>query len=136
MFVNIDNKETFFAYLDNLPVAIVVADTSSGEVVFFSKEAERLWQKKADEVVGKKQTILHPEYWNDRHRETFSKDIAILRSGKVVKNTQNAILCGNGDEIPVDIYANLVHFEGKEYIVGVFISIEQRVRALGELQQQ
>jgi len=137
MFVNIDNKESFFSYLDALPVAVVVADTSSGEIVFFSREAEHLWKREAKEVIGKKQTVLHPAYWNDKNHETFSKNVATLKTGKVVKNTQNAILRGDGTEVPVDIYANLVQkVEGREYIVGVFISIEQRVNALEELQHK
>jgi diguanylate cyclase (GGDEF)-like protein/PAS domain S-box-containing protein len=136
MFVNIDNKEKFFTYLQALPVAVVIADTVTGEIVFFSKEAESLWKRDANEVVGKNQTVLHPAYWNEKERETFSKDIAVLRSGNIVKNTKNAILCGDGREVPVDIYASLVEIEGKEYILGVFISIEKRINALNELQQK
>ena len=136
MFVNIDSKESLFSYLDALPVAVVVADTLTKEIVFFSKEAENLWKRSAKDVVGKPQTVLHPDYWNEKHRETFSKDIAMLKSGKVVKNRQNAILQGDGKEVPVDIYANFVYIEGKEYIVGVFISIEKRIKTLYELQHK
>jgi len=137
MFVNIDNKETLFSYLEALPVPIVVADTSSAEIVFFSKEAEILWKREAKEVVGHKQTILHPTYRNDIDHEKFSKNITELKtSGHVVKNSQNTILCGDGKEVPVDIYATLASVEEKEYIVGVFISIEKRIKALEQLQEK
>jgi len=136
MFVNIDNKESFFSYLETLPVAVVVAQTESREIVFFSKEAEVLWKRAAHEVVGKKQSILHPEYINQQSN-TFIQNVESLRSNnQVVKNSQNMILLGNGEEIPVDIYANLVYIDNKEYIVGVFISIEKRIKALGQLQEK
>jgi len=137
MFVNIDNKEKFFSSLQAVPVAIVVADTTTREIVFFSHEAEVLWSRSAQEVIGKQQTILHPEYRNTQENDKFSQNIAAIKaSGKAVKNSENMIITADGKEIPVDVYANLVYINSKEYIIGSFISIEKRIKALEDLVQK
>jgi len=136
MLVNIENLELFFLHLDILPIAIVVADTSNGSIVAFNKEAQELWMYNAQDVIGKPQTILHPKYWNERGRETFSKDIQTLESGKIVKNTLNAALRSDGVEIPIEIKANMVIYNGKKYIVGIFNSIKARVEAYQLLEEK
>jgi len=137
MFVNIDNKEKFFSYLQSIPVAMVVANTTTREIAFFSHEAEVLWGRSAQEVVGKKQTILHPQSKKNQENDKFSQNVAALKaSGEVIKNSQNIILTADGQEVPVDIYANLVYIESKEYIIGTFISIEKRINVLEELVQK
>ena len=129
MLVNIVNKSAFFNVLDVLPVAIVVADMEDGKIVLFNQEAQIIWKRDASEVLGKQQTVLHSEYWNDKARETFSQDVQTLLSGKVVKNTRNALLRSDGVEIAIEIRANMATFEGKNYIVGIFLPIQERVDA-------
>jgi len=129
MLVNIENLELFFAHLDILPLAIVVADTSDGKIVAFNKEAEVLWLHKAEDILGKQQTVLHPDYWNEKEKETFSKDIATLEAGEIVKSTRNAALRSDGTEIAIEIKANMIVSNGKKYIVGLFNSIEKRLQA-------
>ena len=129
MLVNIENLELFLSHLDILPMAIVVADTTDGTIVAFNKEAEVLWQSDAKDMLGKPQTVLHPDYWNDAKRETFSKDIETLESGKIVKSTLNAALRSDGSEVPIEIRANMIIVDGHKYIVGIFNSIEERVKA-------
>jgi len=129
MLVNIVNKSAFFSVLDVLPIAIVVADMEDGKIVLFNQEAQLIWKRDASEVLGKPQTVLHSEYWNDKARETFSQDVQTLLSGRVVKNTRNALLRSDGVEIAIEIRANMATFEGKNYIVGVFLPIQDRVDA-------
>jgi diguanylate cyclase (GGDEF)-like protein/PAS domain S-box-containing protein len=136
MLVNIDNKEQLFSYFQSLPVAVVVVETHNSEIVFFSEEAELLWGRSAHEVVGKKQTVLHPKQWNEINKERFLHDISTLHKQKTVNNTQSIILRGDNSEIPVDIYAKLLEVEGIEYIIGVFVSIEKRTRAYDILQKK
>ena len=136
MLVKIENLNLFFSYIDILPIAIVVADTSDGTIVAFNKEAEILWQQKAEDMIGKPQTALHPQYWNDKSRETFSKDIETLEAGKIVKSTLNAALRSDSQEIPIEIRANMIVVDGHKYIVGLFNSIEQRVKAYKLLEEK
>jgi diguanylate cyclase (GGDEF)-like protein/PAS domain S-box-containing protein len=136
MLVKIENLQLFFSHLDILPMAIVIADTADGTIVAFNKEAEVLWKHKAEDMIGKPQTSLHPDYWNDKSRETFSKDIEILESGKIVKNTLNAALRSDGTEVPIEIRANMVIIDGHKYIVGIFNSIEERVKAYKLLEEK
>ena len=136
MLVNIENLELFFEHLNILPFAIVVADISDGTIVAFNKEAEQLWMRDAREFIGKPQTVLHPPYWNEKGRETFSHDIAMLESGQIVQNTRNAILRSDGKEIAVEIKANMFLSGSKKYIVGIFNSIEKRVQAYALLEKK
>jgi len=136
MLVEIENLKLFFSHLDILPMAIVVADTSDGEIVAFNKEAEVLWLHKAKDIIGKQQTVLHPDFWNDKARETFSTDIATLEAGKIVKSTQNAALRSDGVEVAIEIKANMITSNGKKYIVGIFNSIEQRIKAFELLEKK
>ena len=45
-----------FEKLDAIPIAIVVADLASREVLFFNEAAEKLWLKDAKEIVGHAQS--------------------------------------------------------------------------------
>ena len=136
MLVNIENLELFCSYLDILPIAIVVADASNGSIIAFNKEAEVLWKRSASEVVGKQQTILHPPQWNEKSRETFSKDIETLEAGGIVKSTRNAAFRSDGIEVPIEIKANMVSYKNKHYIVGIFNSIKERVHAYDLLEEK
>ena len=136
MLVNIENLNLFFKHLDILPMAIVVADIRDGKIVAFNKEAETLWMHKAEDVLGKPQTFLHSAYWNEKSRETFSKDIEMLESGRIVKNTLNAALRSDGKEIPIEIKANMVIIDNCKYIVGIFNSIAQRMEAYKLLEEK
>jgi diguanylate cyclase (GGDEF)-like protein/PAS domain S-box-containing protein len=136
MFVNIDNKEKLFSYLEAFPVAVIIADTQSGEIIFFSKQAEKLWKKDAKEVLGKNQTILHPPRCEGQEENPFYAHVAALRKGQEMQNTQSVILCKDGTRIPVDIYGSLITIDGKEYILGVFVSIEKRIKALEQIQEK
>jgi len=136
MLVNIKNLELFFSHLDILPIAIVVADTTDGTIVAFNKEAEVLWQHKAKDMIGKKQTVLHPEYWNAKDRESFSKNVATLESGQIVRSTRNAALRADGTEIAIEIRANMLIVNEKKYIVGIFNSIEKRIQAYELLEKK
>jgi len=129
MLIKIDNSEAYFKYLSSLPIAVVVADVESHNILYFNSEAEALWLRKSDDVVGKPQTVLHSDYWNNQARETFSKDIETLMRGGVVNQTKNAALRSDGKEIPIQIAAIMIEISGKKALVGVFTSIEKREKA-------
>ena len=125
----IEKQEIYFKHLDTLSTAIVVAEVESGDILYANKAAQSLWMKDLDTFVGKSQTTLHSAYWNDRARETFSKDIQRLSEGESVTHTKNAILRSDGKEISVEIRATMVNIEDSRALVGAFISVEDRDRA-------
>jgi diguanylate cyclase (GGDEF)-like protein/PAS domain S-box-containing protein len=129
MIFNVENKENYFKDLASLPVPIVVADVESRLILYVNEEAQKLWQQSADKLIGKPQTILHSAYWNERGRETFTKDIQKLLNGGTSVGVRNSALCADGTEIPIEISAIMVKIEDKTALVGTFISIEKREKA-------
>ena len=136
MIVTIDNKDQYFTHLRSIPVAMIVADAQTGLILYANPKAEALWMRELDEFVGHPQTILHSDYWNEKGRETFSSDVAALKSGESVTHTRNAALRSDGKEIPVEITAIMVEIEGQAALVGTFISIEAREKAYIELHEK
>ena len=136
MIFQVKDKNRYFQVLSSLPVAVVVADVETGIILHVNPSAEQLWQRSADTLIGKSQTTLHSDYWNDKNRETFSKDIETLKAGHMLTQTKNAALRSDGTEVPIAINAMLVNLEGKEAIVGTFLSLEEEEKAYKELAQK
>lgn len=136
MIFQVKDKNRYFQVLSSLPVAVVVADIETGIILHVNPPAEKLWKYDATTLIGKSQTVLHSDYWNDKSRETFSKDIETLRAGKMLTQSKNAALRADGSEIPITINAILVNLEGKEAIVGTFLSLEDEEKAYKELAQK
>ena len=131
--IKIDNKKEYFKHLSSLPIPIVVADTESRLILYVNPKAEDLWMRSADELVGSKQTILHSDYWNEKGRETFSRDFEALKNGRPASITPNAALRADGVEIPIEISAIMINIEDKLALVGTFISTQQREDAYKKL---
>ena len=136
MIISIDNKNHYFTYLESIPIAIVVADVATGLILYANPKAEMLWMRDLEDLVGKPQTTLHSEYWNEKARETFSKDVKALQSGESVTNVRNAALRSDGAEIPIEITAIMVNIEGRAALIGTFLSIEMRERAYSQLHER
>ena len=133
MIFEVKDRDDYFQALASLPVAMVVADVETGTIIYVNPAAEKLWQHSADDLVGKHQTTLHSDYWNEKGRETFSRDVAALKAGQTVTQVKNAALRADGKEIPITINAVIVNITGQEFIVGTFLSIEEREKAYQKL---
>ncbi len=132
----IKESKEYFGYLYSIPVPIIVARAKDGIILFANKKSELLWGYKKEEFLGKRQTFLHPQYWNDKNRETFSNDIKMLRSGESVTHVKNAILRSDGAEISVEITASMIEIEGEEALIGVFTSVQERDEAYALLEEK
>ena len=119
MIITIENKEEYFSHLSSLPVATVVADVASGTILYMNPTAEELWMKKAENLVGSPQSVLHP----------INKKISVTRS-------THSILRADGQEIPVELSASMVSIEGKEALIGTFVSTEKREKAYSSLRDK
>jgi len=129
MIIDIEDKENYFKNLSSLPVPTVVADVESRLILYANPEAQKLWMCSYDELVGKEQTVLHSDYWNEKGRDAFLEHVKILKSGQVMGQSRNAALRSDGKEIPIEISAIMIKLAGKHALVGTFISVEQREKA-------
>ena len=124
----------YFDYLQSLPIPIIIANAKNGLIIFANTKSEELWGYSKKEFIGKPQTFLHSEYWNDKNRETFSSDRKALTSGENVTHSKNAILRSDGEEVSVEIIASMIELEGEDALLGIFNSVQERDDAYALLQ--
>ena len=136
MIASVKNKEEYLRNLSIIPVAIVIVEVQSGEIIYVNPKAEELWMRDKDDLVGKLQPTLHPAYLHERAKKHFFKDMETLRSGESVVREKSVILRSDGHEIPVDLFVKMVDIEGTLTLMGIFISIEAKVKAFEELKKK
>ncbi len=113
----------------------IIAADMRGNVIIFNEGAERLLGYTADEVIGRRHiTELYPP--------GVAKDImAWLRGGDKgpagkLPTTPTTLIARDGEEIPVNISAAIVHDDGKEAAsVGIFTDLRERLRMQRELDE-
>ena len=136
MTFTIENKEKYFEHLSSLPIAIVVADLAEGTILYMNPTAEEIWMKKAEDLIGHPQSILHPAYKIESSKEEFHEDADTLEKENFVTHSKNIILRSDGHEMPVELSVSRIHIEGKEALVESFVCIEKREVAYRNLQSR
>lgn len=129
----IENKAEYFAALNVLPVAIMLAEQDSGKILYANPSAEDLLGKSSQELLGQNQKSLHPSYLNQPERDSFLEHQKMLEKDGRISGLRNIVIHADGSEIHVDITANLVELEGRPVMIGVFTPTETRERAFAEL---
>ncbi|WP_319379570.1 EAL domain-containing protein [Thiomicrorhabdus sp.] len=134
-FLEIDDTRSYFSWLRHLPVAVVVAETSSRKIRFVNYEAERLFGFSEAELLHRLQSSLHPEEEN-RLQDTFGRHFRVLKEFGRVEKVASRILC-NGDRVrDVEITANIVYLNGVEALVGVFVPVTEKADSQRELEEK
>lgn len=131
----IENKEEYFQHLTSLPVAIVVVEIASENILYINPMAEELWMYKAEDLVGHSHLLLHPTRKTQGDQNKFHEDAKILHKENFVTRSKNIILRADGHEIPVELSVSMINIEDKEALVGTFVSIEKREVAYKNLQK-
>lgn len=89
-------------WLDYVPDAVVVVD-SRGRIVLANRQAEQMFQRSANELVGSAIEVLIPERFRAPHllhREQYKQTPHVRPMGTVMELTA---LRGDGSEFPVEI---------------------------------
>ncbi|AZR81305.1 bifunctional diguanylate cyclase/phosphodiesterase [Thiomicrospira sp. S5] len=118
--------------LTPLPAAVAVADCETGEILYVNPQAEKLFGRGHAELAGKPQTILHPK----NRPNTFHQHQKQLREHHQIEQTEDVILTADGQELPVEITANLLEQNTQCLMVAVFTPIKQRQQALKALTEK
>jgi PAS domain S-box-containing protein len=126
-------KDFLQRIIDSSVDAIVSADTK-GRVLLVNPAAERVYDLKSLELVGRDVRVMYPE--------GVARDIMrlIRAGGGRVEGLRTEILDGKGERVPVSLSAALL-YEGETPIgsVGIFTDLRERVRMeqrLAEAQEQ
>lgn len=95
------------------------ADTKTGIIINCNKPAEKLLEKKRNEIIGQHQTSLHPP----EERGYYSKLFGQICKNKKIFNDEGKIITKTGKIKPVWITATMGPIGNKQIIQGVFRDI-------------
>lgn len=102
---------------------IALADASTGVLVDCNRALCRMVQMEKTDVIGKKQSILHPV---TEPAESPSSTFCAHRDGDASRPMEDRLVSKDGKEIPVEIRAAQIRMEGRQYLLGVFRDLTER----------
>jgi PAS domain S-box-containing protein len=123
------SEEGYRGLFDSARDAIFIADVETGTIVNANAAAERLLGRPTSEIIGMHQSELHPEEKREAYGVAFKE--AVMQGEAVSPDTGGEIYVVNksGGKIPIEISANIIEFEGKKFLQGIFRDITERKAA-------
>ena len=128
-----ESEAQFRNLFENSADAIFIAETETGIILDANQAAERLTKMGRHEIIGLHQTRLHPPQSVNYSIETFVQHQKLSEEHKTTKPLENIVIRKDGTQIPVEITATKVVYEGKNCLVGNFRDISERKRIELEL---
>jgi PAS domain S-box-containing protein len=121
-----ESEEKYRTLFDNTNEAILIADTETGVILNANKQAEKLFDRPRDEIIGTHQTDLHPpgmaEYYKTKFRKHVEKGGVFDMEADIIKK--------DGSIVPVIISAGVINIGGEEVIQGLFKDISNEKMVL------
>lgn len=111
--------------------AIFIADALTGIILDANRKAEELIGLPADEIIGMRQTELHPEEDSEYYRKLFMEH---TETGKLISGI-HYVSHRDGRKIPVEISTSTFYHRGKKIIQGIFRDVSGRKRVEDELKK-
>ena len=126
--------------LQAVPDAVVVAETTTGEIVEVNEHVSDVFGYEPDELLGKRQTALHPASEEDKYRTLFEQHVTSETDifSQFPDGSDIHIETKNGDRVPVEINAHVFELGDERLIAGVFRDVTTRKeyeRQLGTLHE-
>ena len=125
----------FQALAENAQDPIVSGD-SMLNIIYFNKEAQRVFGYEADEVLGKPLTLLLPERIRNRHRERIEQCLAAGESRVVGRKIDVIGKKKNGAEFSVELSLGSWTTEEGSFFTGIFRDVTEQKQAQEMLNQQ
>lgn len=120
------NEKAFATLLSAVPIATLIAEATTGTIVYANEEALRLFERKHDELVGVHYRALHPEMDAKQADATFRYRPC---EGETPPTVVIDIVMREGARKTVEITGRVMNIDRREYVIGVFKDITQRMRA-------
>ncbi|QLG49473.1 PAS domain-containing sensor histidine kinase [Natrinema halophilum] len=114
--------------LEAVPDAVVVADATTGEIVEINEQVTDLLGYETEELVGERQSVLHPTTEDDRYRRLFEQYITAEQSilTQFPDGSDIYVETKDGGRIPVEINAHVFELQERQLIAGVFREVTAR----------
>lgn len=122
----VESEERFRVLFENSADAIFITDIETGIIIHCNQAACSLLGKSKNELVGIHQSYLHPPEQRITSKEIFMKEIKRLKKSADFSPHELIVLKANGKEIPVEVHASLINYNGKQVIQGIFRDITFR----------
>lgn len=125
-----DKTRRYAALFEGAQDAILVADIDSRRVIDANVEAELLFLRPREELIGMSTAAFHPPELSAAYGEAYARHIRAGRGGP----DEMKIVTADGDIVDVEISSNIIETaDGHRLIQGVFRDIRQRKRNEAEL---
>ena len=126
-----ENEGRLQAILDNAPVGIILID-DAGTVETFNAAAERLFDIRAEEIVGRNVSCLMPEPHRSAHNEYLSRYQRTGEARVIGKKREVVGLRSDGSTLPLDLELNVFELYGVRRFIGILHDAAERKRAESE----
>lgn len=123
------SEAQFREFFEKAADAIFIAETDSGLIVDANEAACLLMQRSHDELIGIHQTSLHPPVKEYYAKDTFRKHKNQITQKASLHAIENTIVRADGTEVPVEILASEVIFQGIHCLMGTFRNITERKKS-------
>jgi len=126
-----ESERKYKTIFDNSNEAISIVDVKTGIILEANKQMEKLFGLPREEIIGKYHTdISHykmTEYYEKGVREFIEKGEGFILEAELMRK--------DGSIVPVILNANIINFDGREVMLGVFKDISNEKMVL-ELRQE
>ena len=119
------SEEKFRQLFENSLDAIIWANPDTGIIINCNKQAEVLFEKDKENIIGKHQSSLHPSEKAGIYKQMFQEHFE--RGGSL--DDEAEIITKSGKIIPVNISASVVVVNNESIIQGIFRDITVRKQA-------
>ncbi|TXT58577.1 MAG: putative Histidine kinase [Promethearchaeota archaeon] len=115
------SEEKFRKTFENAAEPILWADAETGKIINCNKMAEKLFQRKKEELIGMHQSALHPQEEMAYYKTHFKK--VVENKGRF--ELEGQIKTKNGEIIPTRMVGYSTELENKKILVGIFHNITE-----------
>ncbi len=118
------SRERYRKLVAASPEAILVADTETGIIVDANAAAEELFDRPRNEIREMHQSEIHPPERREHYRDIFEEH---ARQGGITRSVDDlSVVRSDGEEVPVEISANVSEVDGQRVIHAIFKDISER----------
>ncbi len=104
---------------ENLPLAILIADTHTGNILDANDRACKLTGLEYKDIINLHQCQLHPPLENYETNEKYQIFVNQFISKNKKESFDHNLICSNNRSIPIKISPSLVNFDDESYIIYV-----------------
>lgn len=129
-----ENEEKFRTITTSAQDAIIIVN-EQGEITFWNKSAERIFDYKESEILGRNvHQLLMPEKYNDSQMTKVFKGFRKTGTGSVIGKTQELLVRKkNGKRFPVELSLSSIKLQNRWHAVGIVRDISERKKMENEL---